>query len=187
MKKQISFHNRNIEYTLRISKRARRLRLTIYGDGAFVVTVPRNMSEHSAEQFIIKKSQWIIDKLDYIEKFPQPKLVRHNNKRDFFKYKTEAYALAKIRVEYFNDFYNFKVNKITIRNQSTRWGSCSRKGNLNFNYKIALLPPRLADYLIVHELCHLGEFNHSQKFWNLVAKTFPDWLSLRNSLKVIKL
>ncbi|MFA5730367.1 MAG: M48 family metallopeptidase [Candidatus Paceibacterota bacterium] len=58
-----------------------------------------------------------------------------------------------------------------------------RKGNLNFNYKIALLPERLADYIIVHELCHLKEVNHSQKFWNLVAKMMPDYLEIRNELK----
>jgi len=86
-------------------------------------------------------------------------------------------------VEYFNAMYGLRCNRITIRNQKTRWGSCSRKGNLNFNYKIALLPQRLADYIIVHELCHLGEFNHSRKFWALVAQTMPDHVDLRKELK----
>ena len=84
---------------------------------------------------------------------------------------------------YFNGVYKFKFNKVNIRNQKTRWGSCSAKGNINFNYKIALLPERLADYIIVHELCHLGEFNHSRKFWDLVVEAIPDHREIRSELK----
>ncbi|MCU0660293.1 MAG: M48 family metallopeptidase [Candidatus Pacebacteria bacterium] len=83
----------------------------------------------------------------------------------------------------FNKVYKFKFNKVSIKNQKTRWGSCSKRGNLNFNYKIALLPEKLAEYVVVHELCHLGQFNHSQKFWNLVAKTMPDYLDIKEELK----
>jgi hypothetical protein len=64
-----------------------------------------------------------------------------------------------------------------------RWGSCSKKGNLNFNYKIALLPQRHSDYVIVHELCHLREFNHSKKFWDLVEQAVPNHRALRTELK----
>ena len=105
------------------------------------------------------------------------------NNADYLKYKKEAGILAKERLEYFNTIYNFKYNRITIRNQKTRWGSCSKKGNLNFSYKIALLSPKIADYIIVHELCHIGEFNHSKNFWNLVEKTMPDYKELRGSLR----
>ena len=105
------------------------------------------------------------------------------NKKEYEKYKAQAFELATRRIEYFNAFYNFKYNGITIRDQKTRWGSCSTKGNINFNYKIVLLPPKLADYIIVHELCHLGQFNHSQKFWDLLAKIFPDHQALRVQLK----
>ena len=97
--------------------------------------------------------------------------------------KEKARMIAKERLEYFNTFYNFKWNKIAIRNQKTRLGSCSRKGNLNFNYKIALIPQKASDYIIVHELCHLGEFNHSENFWNLVAKTIPDFKEMRKDLR----
>jgi predicted metal-dependent hydrolase len=84
---------------------------------------------------------------------------------------------------YFNIFYNVVWKKVTIRNQKTRWGSCSRSGNISFNYKIALLPERLADYVVVHELCHLKEMNHSKQFWNLVAQTLPDYQSIRKQFK----
>lgn len=111
--------------------------------------------------------------------------VRTNSKGDFLTHKDMAYEIVRSRLEYFNQFYNFKYNKITIRNQISRWGSCSKKGNLNFNYRIALLKPELADYIVVHELCHLGEFNHSKNFWDLVEKTLPDWRKLRSELKSI--
>ena len=100
----------------------------------------------------------------------------------YLEHREQALELVTARLAYFNTFYNFKYNKITIKNHISRWGSCSRRGNLNFNYRIALLPPELADYIVVHELCHLGEFNHGPKFWELVGKTIPRWRDLRRSL-----
>lgn len=182
MKKHIELHKKRVAYTLKVSSRARRMRLAIYCDGAFVVTVPQSMDQGLVERFIIQKSQWVLDKLEYFKSF-SGMLFLKSSKKDFADHKEEALALAERRVEHFNKIYKFRFNKINIKNQKTRWGSCSRKGNLNFNYKIALLPQRMADYIIVHELCHLGEFNHSRKFWNLVAKTMPDYLEIRNELK----
>ena len=105
--------------------------------------------------------------------------------KNYLKYKETAREIATSRLEYFNNFYGFKYNRIAIRDQKTRWGSCSKKGNLNFNYKIALISEKARDYIIVHELCHLGEFNHSRNFWNLVAKTVPNYLEIRRSLRKI--
>ncbi|MFA6999496.1 MAG: M48 family metallopeptidase [Candidatus Paceibacterota bacterium] len=102
---------------------------------------------------------------------------------NYLKYKKQATNLVKERLEYFNTFYNYKYGRVAIRNQKTRWGSCSKKGNLNFNYKIVLLTPKQADYIIVHELCHLREFNHSQRFWDLVSKTILDYKEVRHSLR----
>lgn len=116
-------------------------------------------------------------------KIKRPRKINTN----YLKYKTQASILAKERLEYFNTFYNFKYNKITIRNQRTRWGSCSKKGNLNFNYKIALISKEESDYIIVHELCHLKEFNHGKKFWDLVALTIPDYKKVRTGLRQNKL
>ncbi|MEK9157265.1 MAG: M48 family metallopeptidase, partial [Patescibacteria group bacterium] len=91
--------------------------------------------------------------------------------------------IAAERLQHFNQQYGFTIGKVAIKNQTTRWGSCSKKGNLNFNYKVAILPPELQDYLVVHELCHLGEFNHSKAFWQLVAKTIPNHVELRKRLR----
>ncbi len=112
------------------------------------------------------------------------------SRRAFALHKDAARALAHARLEYFARFYAaltppqlFTYHRVSIRNQRTRWGSCSRKGNLNFSYKLALLPSHLADYLIVHELCHLGQFNHSPAFWALVALAVPDYCVHRDELK----
>lgn len=98
-------------------------------------------------------------------------------------HKPAAQALAEQKVAQWNQLYNFPVGRVSIKNARTRWGSCSAKGNLNFNYKIALLPEHLADYLVVHELCHIGQFNHSQAFWDLVAQAVPEYRERRAELK----
>lgn len=162
------------------------MRLTVYQGGEFVVTAPHNVKDGLIEQFIIKKSQWVINKIEYFKQFKELIFLR-GGKRDFLKHKEQALIYAENRIKHFNTIYNFRFRKITIKNQKTRWGSCSKKGNLNFNYKIALLPQELADYIIVHELCHLEEFNHSRKFWNLVSKTIPHYKEIGNRLKKIGL
>ena len=182
MKKYIELHRRQVPYTLKVSKRAKRLRLAVYCDGAFVVTAPRRLPSNIVERFIVQKSQWVLDKLDYFSGFAESFKAK-NKKAEYLKYKDSAQKLAEKQVDKFNKIYKFSFNQITVKNQKTRWGSCSKKGNLNFNYKIALLPERLAEYIVVHELCHLGEFNHSRKFWNLVAKTLPDYLNIKEDLK----
>jgi predicted metal-dependent hydrolase len=184
MQKEIEINNQKINYTLRKSRRARRMRLTIGCDGNLTVTLPNSLffGEHSAEKAIREKAEWILDKLAYFQKHKSKYFFR-STRSEFLKHKKVALELAIWRIKYFNSFYKFQFNRISIRNQKTRWGSCSRKGNLNFNYKIALLPEKIADYIIVHELCHLGEFNHSKKFWDLVSKTISDYKGIRREIR----
>jgi predicted metal-dependent hydrolase len=181
MKKPISFKDMELPYTLRISKRARRLRLAVYCDGSVVVTAPIWFGESLIERFISEKAEWVLNKLAFFKQH-QTRVITRGTKAEYFKYKETTRQLVKERLEYFNGFYNFCFNAVNIKNQKTRWGSCSRKGNLNFNYKLALLPPHVADYIIVHELCHLAEFNHSRKFWNLVVETIPEHKKIRKEL-----
>lgn len=169
--------NTNFTYTLRTSRRVRKLRLAIYATGECVITKPKYVTEGMVKVFIQKHLSWIAKKLEQIKLRPQ---LTYGDYQD---YKAQAYNLAMARLNHFNAVYNFNVGKVSVRNQKTRWGSCSKKGNLNFNYKIALIAPELVDYVIVHELCHLQEFNHGKKFWELVAKTIPDWRERRKELK----
>ena len=109
-----------------------------------------------------------------------------SSRADYLKYKEQTRILVAQKIAHFNKFYNFTFGKIAIRNQRSRWGSCSKKGNLNFNYRLVLLPDELVNYVIVHELCHLSEFNHSKNFWNLVAQTIPNHADLRKQLHQTK-
>ncbi len=184
MKRQIKINENKIEYTLKMSERARRMRLAVYRDGDFVVTAPRNIDENIIEKFILSKAQWVIDKIKRFKDNPV-KIFTKGNYKEYREYKDEALALAEERIRYYNEVYGFSFNKITIKNQRTRWGSCSKKRNLNFNYKIALISQELSDYVIVHELCHLKEFNHSKEFWNIVGKTISDYSERRKKLRKI--
>ncbi len=179
---KIQILGRNIEYIWKTNKRSRRIRLVVRAGGEFAVTTPRFVNQKVVEKFIHEKAEWILAKIDHLKKYPK-RQTKKEIKESYKKYKNVALEIATKKVLELNKNYNFKFNKITIRNQSTRWGSCSRKGNLNFNYKIALIRNELADYLVVHELCHLKEFNHSKKFWTLVAKTIPNYMELRKELK----
>ena len=110
--------------------------------------------------------------------------LRKKNRKEYLACKESARQLVLERIKHYNAFYQFKVGRISIKNQKSRWGSCSKKGNLNFNYKIIFLPKEVADYIVVHELCHLGQFNHSPAFWQLVAQTLPQYQELKKKLKV---
>jgi len=102
---------------------------------------------------------------------------------EYVKHKKTARVLVMERVEYFNRIFRFSFSRIAVRNQKTRWGSCSRKGNLNFNVKMLFLPQYLIDYIVVHELCHLKHMNHSKEFWQLVATAIPDFAARKKELK----
>ena len=172
-----------MEYKLKVSKRAKYMRLEVRRGGELVVTIPQGLDLSFVERFINKKASWIADKLHYFESL-KDKVFLNNSKREHLKYKEKARELAKSRITHYNNLYQFKINRISIKNTKSRWGSCSKKGNLNFNYKIALLPQELADYVIVHELCHLGEFNHSKKFWKLVSLTIPNYKKLKSRFHI---
>lgn len=102
-------------------------------------------------------------------------MLRAANAADYQKYRHAAATFAAKRLKHFNACYGFAYRRLSIRNGKTRWGSCSRTGSISFSYTIMLLPPALADYIIVHELCHCKEFNHSIRFWRLVGEMIPDY------------
>lgn len=111
---------------------------------------------------------------------------RRKRPRTFAHYqahKTHARAVINERVRHFADMHAFLYGRITIRNQRRRWGSCSKRGNLNFNYRLIFLPTHLMDYVVVHELCHLREFNHSPAFWKEVESILPEYRSHKKELQ----
>lgn len=183
--KSIILDSEKIEYTIRKHRKAKRLKIAISCDGNCTVTLPWRMSMLDAEKFIQQNSEWVLDKIGAMKKIGQNNLLLNRDKKEYQKVKEYARDFITKRLEKHNEFYGFTYKKIAIRNQKSRWGSCSRKGNLNFNYKIILLPERHADYIIAHELCHLKEFNHSQRFWNLVSQSIPEYKEIKKQLKVL--
>ena len=182
MNKQIKINNQEIDYTLKISKRAKRLRMSIHPGGSLVITKPYGLPLMFVNSFIRNKAGWILIKMEYFKQFKGTKNIK-NSKAHYLKYKEEARSFIVKKVKEINQYYNFNYNKISIRNQATRWGSCSQNGNLNFNYKLLFLPTKVAEYVITHEICHLKEMNHSSRFWKLVVQTIPNYKEIRKELK----
>jgi len=182
MKKEIKIQKKNIKYTLKTSRRVKNMRLAVYNNGAMVVTKPYGLPNFFVNYFIRSNATKIINRINSLKK-----IVNADNKKHYLKNKEEARKIIENKVKEISKYYGLEYNRISIRNQKTRWGSCSAKGNLNFNYKTTFLPDNLIEYIVVHEICHLKEMNHSKSFWNLVENKIPNFKILRKELKVIKL
>ena len=185
--KEIILSGQVVSYTYRVHPKAKRIGLRISQEGNLSVTAPRFVPQYLTKKFLEHHAEWILQKVAYYKEraltHPVPSYSTHEKK----EYAIKTKILVEERLQHYNELYNFRWKKITIRDTKTRWGSCSKKGNLNFNYKLALLPEHLASYVVVHELCHLGELNHSQDFWNLVAKALPEYKKYKEELKSISL
>lgn len=104
-------------------------------------------------------------------------------RREYLRYRELARVLVHERIAFYVARGAPAPRAVRIRNNKTRWGSCSAKGNVNFHYRLALIPLPLADYVIVHELCHVRELNHSPRFWQLVAEHIPEYRAARAALR----
>lgn len=183
--KEIFLDGKPVLYWLRVSNRARRISLVIENDGRIIAVLPRKKKEKLVEKFMYDNKKWIHKTVSNHKK--RKNVSFHYSGKRYKTHKDTTLVLVKERVKYFNETYCFSFNKVSIRNQKRQWGSCSEKRNLNFNFRLLFLPSRLLDYVIVHELCHLGEFNHGDGFWRLVAQTMPQYRSLEKELKSYKL
>lgn len=107
--------------------------------------------------------------------------IRENEKSEIIEelikqwYKKEAKKIINEKLLFYSKKMSVTYNQFRIKEQKTRWGSCSKRNNLNFNWKIIMAPEKVMDYVIIHELCHLVHFNHSKDFWNLLAFYMPDY------------
>ena len=128
-------------------------------------------------------------RIHFIRRVRVRSIYNTRSRRLYKANKEAARLLVNERIQHFLEYYGvhhgIAVGRIAIRNQKSRWGSCSKKGNLNFNYKLAFLPPELRDYIIVHEICHIKEFNHGHGFWDLVGQTMPEYKAMKKRLKII--
>jgi len=182
MQQTIAIGTKRYLYTLRKNLRMRRLRLSVSATGVLSVSAPVWVTSGFIERFLREQAEWIEERLGFFQK-RGASLLGQGGRHEYAQYKERARTLATMQLAHFNQSYGYTYGQISIRNQKTRWGSCSKQGNLSFNYRIALLPPALADYVILHELCHLGAFDHSDRFWVLMARMMPDYLKRRQALR----
>jgi len=125
---------------------------------------------------------------DLPEIFPAPPPARYFRRRARLprvseESREQARALITARVGHWAAVLGVKYGRIAIKDHRTLWGSCSRKGNLNFNWRLAAAPPEALDYIVIHKLCHLREMNHSRAFWALVAAACPGYKQRRRWLR----
>ncbi len=165
--------------------RRRSLALAIRPGGQVELRLPYFVTYKKGLAFLEKKLVWIAQKQKEWATVA-PSFLQGGSRQEFERLKLEATTLIRDRVAELGAFYNLYPKKIRIRHITSRWGSCSAEGMLSFSYRLLLLPEHLRDYVIVHELCHLKEFNHSQKFWGHVAIKFPLYRELRRELKMYK-
>lgn len=181
-----------IEYELQESTRARNVRVTVHPDGRVVVTKPARVSTQSVEKWLRGKELWIADMRAKFEKQQRrfekqhgvpisvPRLRRGT--KPYNATIAQARKLVTERTQHYAALGAYTYGAISIRNQKTRWGSCSTKKNLSFNYRLVHLPPALVDYVVVHELAHTEHHNHGAEFWAAVGRLIPDYEALRNEL-----
>lgn len=219
-----------LDYTLRTSARARRVRLVIQPGGALEVVAPHSATLARVEAALHEHEAWILRtraRLAQVnpaapsEPLAEGRLLscagrslrlslRTGAPQGRFHvsiegdrltltlpqtdealahaalerwYRRQAHTVVAERLAHWNTHYGFTWTRVAIKEQKTRWGSCSRQGALNFNWRLLLAPLPVLDYVVIHELCHLKEPNHGSRFWALVAQTCPDYRERRGWLR----
>lgn len=177
---KLNINDVTIPYTLVKSSRRRSIAVCIDADGKMTVRSPYFVTNSMVERFLWEKKDWIYK--HYLNILHTPAGVQENPLL-VSKYKKYARKILESRVTYLQQFTGGQYTSITIRDQKTRWGSCSGRGTLSFNWRLILAPPEILDYVVVHELCHLTHMNHSKEFWALVESVIPDYKIKRKWLK----
>lgn len=179
-----------------IRSNRRTIAIEITRDCQVLLRVPNRMKQKDVQAFVSEKWAWI-------EKNYREMQQKRQKREDLFQtyqltddrireLAKQACQIIPQRVTYYAEKMGVTYGRITIRNQKTRWGSCSSKGNLNFNCMLMLAPREVLDYVVIHELCHRKEMNHSKRFWKEVEKVMPDyevhkkWLKDNGSILLIR-
>ena len=175
--------NQKISYQIIRSSR-KTMSLEIKPDGRIIVRAPLRLSETRIRKFVEEKQEWILKNLEKIQKRDEQKEdIPRLSALERQHLQNKACVVIPRRVAYFAEKAGVTYGKITLRQQKTRWGSCASNGNLNFNWLLILAPSKVMDYVVVHELCHRKEMNHSQVFWKEVESILPDYRERKKWLK----
>ena len=153
------------------------LAVQIRADGTVIARAPLRMPKDRILCFLSEKASWIRmqqGRMQEREKMRQQARI-HLDAAQEKELRERARSVLAQRTAYFARQIGVTYGRITVRDQKTRWGSCSQAGNLNFNFRLILAPPEVLDYVVVHELCHRRQMNHSAQFWQEVAQVLPDY------------
>lgn len=176
-----------------IKSNRKTIAIEVRQDLRVIVRAPKRASNREIMKFVEQKQDWIAKHLAYMQiRYEETRRVKEKQftDDDIRKMKDEAKRVIPDRVKYYAGIMGVTFGKITIKNQKTRWGSCSSKGNLNFNCLLMMTPNKVRDYVVIHELCHLKQMNHSKMFWAEVEKVMPDykvyrqWLSQNGNMLI---
>jgi predicted metal-dependent hydrolase len=162
--------------------RARRYVIRVRSDGSVRVTIPRGGSQREARRFAERQRQWIdkhreqvAQEQTRVRETATPEVEREWRERARHELPARLLELANAN--------GLRVQRVSVRNQRWRWGSCSRNGHICLNWRLAQMPPPIRDYVMIHELMHLKQMNHSPKFWKLVARACPEYEAARQWLR----
>lgn len=162
-------------------------------EGCVTVRIPLRGSVMTARNLVRDKQDWIFEKIALQKQRKQMREAQAAQNESKYtpeqraglekRYRQAAKEYIPKRAAYYASELGVSYGRIRIAEQKTRWGSCSFKGTLSFNWKLMLAPPKVLDYVVVHELCHLKEMNHSPRFWKLVEEIMPDYKEYKKWLK----
>lgn len=148
-------------------------------DLTVTVRAPYRATKREIARILKEKESWILKQIAVMKANQLPAL----SETELKQLRERAHTVIPERVAFFAEQMGITYGRISIRKQKTRWGSCSSKGNLNFNCLLLLTPPEVLDYVVVHELCHRIEMNHSKAFWKEVENVLPDYRAAKDWLK----
>ena len=171
-----------------VYSRRRSLALEIKTDGQVIIRAPEGISEGVLMEFVRTRQEWILKKWfdSETKRRNLAQVFPHDYEEDpklEAAYRRKARERIGQRTAYFAALMGVTYGRISIRSAKTRWGSCSSEKNLNFNWKLILALPEVLDYVVIHELCHLKEMNHSKAFWDEVEKVMPEYETYKLWLK----
>ena len=149
-----------------------------------IIRAPMIATDEDINRFILKNKKWLDDHLAKAQAREKAREgIRRLTPDEVRALADRALQVIPERVAHYAPLIGVTYGRITIRNQRSRWGSCSSKGNLNFNCLLMLTPPAVIDSVVVHELCHRKEMNHSQRFYDEILRVFPDYRTQERWLK----
>lgn len=172
---EIKYNGEKIPYTIKKSK-IKNLYIHIK-EGQVIVKAPIRLKEKNIQDFINKKSKWIYENVKRYEQ--KPKVEEKLDIKDVERLK----EIIQKSIQKYSKTLEVIPNKIRIKNIKYAWGSCSSKKNITINLKLAKKDEKVIEYVVLHEMCHLKEMNHSNIFWELVEKNMPNYKIYKNKLK----